>query len=65
MKRIIKQSTIIIIAAGLFITLLHNSISSFDNSNQEMESLVSGLVKKDKSIRNLVLSVMKGDGSFS
>jgi CubicO group peptidase (beta-lactamase class C family) len=30
-----------------------------------MEYLVSGLVEKDKSIRNLVLSVMKRDGSFS
>jgi CubicO group peptidase (beta-lactamase class C family) len=30
-----------------------------------MESLVSGLVEKDKSVRNCVLSVTKGDGSFS
>ena len=30
-----------------------------------MEYLVSGLVEKNKSIRNIVLSVMKGDGSFS
>jgi D-alanyl-D-alanine carboxypeptidase len=65
MKRIIKQATIIIIAAGLFIALLNCSTSSFDNLNQEMEYLVSGLVEKDKSIRNLVLSVMKRDGSFS
>jgi CubicO group peptidase (beta-lactamase class C family) len=53
------------IAAGFFITLLNCSSSSFDNLNQEMEYLVSGLVEKDKSIGNLVLSVMKGDGSFS
>jgi D-alanyl-D-alanine carboxypeptidase len=30
-----------------------------------MEYLVSGLVEKDKSVKNCVLSVMKGDGSFS
>ncbi len=30
-----------------------------------MEYLVSSLVEKDKSVRNCVLSVMKGDGSFS
>jgi D-alanyl-D-alanine carboxypeptidase len=30
-----------------------------------MQYLVSGLVEKDKSVRNCVLSVMKGDGSFS
>jgi D-alanyl-D-alanine carboxypeptidase len=65
MNWIIKRSTIIIVAVGLFITLLNCSRSSSDNLNQEMECLVSGFVGKDKSIRNLVLSVMKGDGSFS
>jgi D-alanyl-D-alanine carboxypeptidase len=30
-----------------------------------MEYLVSGLVEKDKLVRNCVLSLMKGDGSFS
>jgi CubicO group peptidase (beta-lactamase class C family) len=65
MKRIIKASTILIIAAGLFIMALRCSTRSFDNLNQEMEYLVSGLVEKDKSVRNCVLSVMKGDGSFS
>jgi D-alanyl-D-alanine carboxypeptidase len=65
MKRIIKASTILMIAAGLFITLLRCSNRSFDNLNQEMEYLVSGLVEKDKSVRNCVLSVMKGDSSFS
>jgi D-alanyl-D-alanine carboxypeptidase len=53
------------IAAGLFVTLLRCSNRSFDNLNQEMEYLVSGLVEKDKSVRNCVLSVMKGDSSFS
>jgi D-alanyl-D-alanine carboxypeptidase len=65
MKRIIKASAILIIIAGLFIALLRCSTRSFDNLNQEMEYLVSGLVEKDKSVRNCVLSVMKGDGSFS
>jgi D-alanyl-D-alanine carboxypeptidase len=65
MKRIIKASTILMIAAGLFVTLLRCSNRSFDNLNQEMEYLVSGLVEKDKSVRNCVLSVMKGDSSFS
>jgi D-alanyl-D-alanine carboxypeptidase len=65
MNRIIKASAILIIAAGLFITLLRCSTRSFDNLNQEMEYLVSGILEKDKSVRNCVLSVMKGDGSFS
>jgi D-alanyl-D-alanine carboxypeptidase len=53
------------IAAGLFMSQLGCSTRSFDNLNKEMEDLVSGFVGKDKSIRNCVLSVMKGDGSFS
>jgi D-alanyl-D-alanine carboxypeptidase len=54
-----------IIGAGLFITRLRCSTQSFDDLNQEMQYLVSQLVEKDKSVRNCVLSVMKGDGSFS
>jgi D-alanyl-D-alanine carboxypeptidase len=65
MKRIRKASTILIIAVGLFIALSGFSTRHFDNLDQEMEYLVSGLVEKDKSVRNCVLSVMKGDGSFS
>ena len=67
MKRIIIASTIVImiIAVGLFITRLRSSTPSFDDLNQEMQYLVSGLVENDKSVRNCVLSVMKDDGLFS
>jgi D-alanyl-D-alanine carboxypeptidase len=65
MKRIIGASTILIITAGLLITLPRCSTQSFDNLNQEMEYLVSGLIGRDTSVRNCVLSVTKGDGSFS
>lgn len=67
MKRIIIAFTIIImiIAVGLFITRLRSSTPSFDDLNQEMQYLVSDLVEKDKSVKSCVLSVMKGDGSFS
>jgi D-alanyl-D-alanine carboxypeptidase len=61
----IKASTIFILAAGLLITLSRCSTRSFADLNQEMGYLVSGLVEKDKSVRNCVLSVMKGDGSLS
>jgi D-alanyl-D-alanine carboxypeptidase len=65
MKQIIKRSSIIIIAVGFVIALLNCPASAFENLDQEMEYLVSGLVEKDKSVRNLVLSAMKGDGSFA
>jgi high-affinity Fe2+/Pb2+ permease len=50
MKRILITATILIIVAALFITLLRYSNRSFDNLNQEMEYLVSDLVKNDKSV---------------
>jgi D-alanyl-D-alanine carboxypeptidase len=67
MKRIIIAFIIVImiIAAGVVITWLRSTTPSFDNVNQELDYLVSNLVEKDKSIKNCVLSVMKGDGSFS
>jgi hypothetical protein len=54
-----------IIAMALLITRLRCSTRSFDDLNQEMQYLVSDLVEKDESVRNCVLSMMKGDGSFS
>ena len=67
MKRIIIifGIIIIIIAGGLFILRLKFATPSFKDLNQEMQYLVSDLVKNDKSVKNCVLSVMKGDGSFS
>jgi D-alanyl-D-alanine carboxypeptidase len=66
MKRIIIFTLlIIIIVAGLFIFRLEFPSPSFTDLNQEMQYLISDLVEKDKSVRNCVLSVMKGDGTFS
>ena len=65
MKRIIKTTTILIVATGLSISLLGCSDRSFDNLSQEMEYKVSEFVENDKSVRNCVLSVMKDNGSFS
>jgi D-alanyl-D-alanine carboxypeptidase len=67
MKRVIIAVILflMIIAAGLFITRLRSSTPSFGDLNQELQYVVSDFVEKDKSVRNCVLSVMKGDGSFS
>jgi D-alanyl-D-alanine carboxypeptidase len=67
MKRIIIAVILllIIIAAALFITRLRSSTPSFADLNQKLQYVVSDCVEKDKSVRNCVLSVMKGDGSFS
>ena len=67
MKRIIQASVllIVIVATGLLLVWWRASSRSFDDSNQELQHLVSGLVEKDKSVINCVLAVMKGDGSYS
>ena len=65
MRRIMKTSAILIITAGLLMTLARCSTRQFDSLSQEMEYLVSGSVEEDRSIRNCVLSVRRGDGSFS
>ncbi len=56
---------LVIIAAGLFIIRSISPTPSFDDLNQKIQYIVSDFVEKDKSLRNGVLSVMKGDGSFS
>jgi D-alanyl-D-alanine carboxypeptidase len=58
-------SVMVIAAVGSLIIELRSSTRSFDDLNQEMGNLVSGLVEKDRSVRNCVLAVMKGDGSCS
>jgi CubicO group peptidase (beta-lactamase class C family) len=66
-KRVIVTAIILlaIITAGLFIIRLKFSTTSFKDLNQGLQYLISDLVKNDKSVKNCVLSVMRGDGSFS
>jgi D-alanyl-D-alanine carboxypeptidase len=66
-KTIITIVTIIIIivGAGLFLANLNRPNLSSNDLNRKLEQLVSKTVEKDKSIRNYVLAVMKGDGSYS
>ena len=66
-KRVVKASIVlvVIVAGGLLLARWRASIRSFHSIDEAMQHLVSGLVDKDKSVRNCVLSVMKGDGSYS
>jgi hypothetical protein len=56
---------IVILVAGLFLTGLNCSNLSSNDLNLKLERSVSELVEKDKSVRNCVLVVTKGDGSYS
>ena len=62
---IISIILIIIIILILFIKLLNHPEQSFDDLNQELEYILSSFFKKNKSLRNCIISVMKGDDSFS
>jgi D-alanyl-D-alanine carboxypeptidase len=61
----IKVVVIVIAVAGLLLTGLNCSSSSSNDVNLNLESSVSSLVEKNKSIENCVLAVTKGDGSYS
>jgi D-alanyl-D-alanine carboxypeptidase len=66
MKHIMKKSAAIVLAAGiLVIPLSCMSRKPAADMNDEMQQLVTGLVERDKSVKNCVLSAMKGEGSFS
>lgn len=56
---------VVIVAAGLFAIRSMYLTPSFADLNQQMQYLVSDLVEQDESVRNCVLSVVKGDGSFA
>jgi D-alanyl-D-alanine carboxypeptidase len=61
----IKVLVIVTVVAGLFLTGLNCSNLSSNDLNLKLEHSVSELVEKDKSVRNCVLAVTKGDGSYS
>ena len=67
MKRriIISAILIVMIVAGIITTVWQLTKPSFDNANQELEYIVTNQVGNGKQIKNCVLSVMKGDGSFT
>jgi D-alanyl-D-alanine carboxypeptidase len=64
----VKQMRIplsVLLVVGLLVTLFGCSNRTSDNLGNELQSLASGLVEGDKSVKNCVLSATKGDGSFS
>jgi len=64
MKRIIKAFAAVTLAVLVLVMLPScDSRRPTAGARQEMQKLISGLL--DKSVKNCVLSVMKGDGSFS
>ena len=64
-KPIVRATVILSLTAIFFSALFGCTNKPSGDLNGRMQSLVSGLVERDKSIRNCVLSVMKGNGSFS
>jgi D-alanyl-D-alanine carboxypeptidase len=70
MNKTLKIAAVIIFITGIVVSLffiknLNYSELSAGALNSRLESIISTLVDKDKSIRNCVLAVMKGDESYS
>jgi D-alanyl-D-alanine carboxypeptidase len=67
MKRRIILSTLlaVIVLAGLAIAIWRLTRPTFSTTSQELEYIVADTVKSNKQIKNCVLSVKKGDGSFT
>ena len=61
----LKVTVLFVIAMVLLAGLPGCSTRAGDNPEHTMEALLTDLVQKDKSVKNCVLSVAKGDGSFS
>jgi D-alanyl-D-alanine carboxypeptidase len=57
--------TLVIVVAVLFLTSSGCSNLSSNDLDLKLERSVSELVEEDKSVRNCVLAVTKGDGSYS
>jgi D-alanyl-D-alanine carboxypeptidase len=56
---------LMIVAAGIILTVRQLTRPKFSKAKQELEYLVTDIVKSNKQIKNCVLFVKKGDGSFT
>ena len=65
MKQKSFSLSVLVLSAGLLVPLVGCSQKPSDNLDAKMQSLVTGLVQGDTSVKNCALSVLKGDGSFS
>jgi D-alanyl-D-alanine carboxypeptidase len=65
LRIIIPTILIVVIVAGMIITVRQPKEIPFDDENQELETIVTKRVGDGRRIRNCVLAVMKGDGSFA
>jgi D-alanyl-D-alanine carboxypeptidase len=65
LRIIIPTVLIVVIVAGIIITVRQPKEISFDDENQELAYIVTNRVGDGKQIKNCVLAVMKGDGSLA
>ena len=60
-----KAFTVLIMTMVLSMALSACLSRPYNSLDQEMDAIVARFVKNDKSVRNCVLSIMKGDGTLS
>jgi D-alanyl-D-alanine carboxypeptidase len=56
---------ITIVIIGIFIISWRTNNNKLENTTQELEQIVNNLINENKQIKNCVLYVTKGDGSFT
>jgi D-alanyl-D-alanine carboxypeptidase len=64
-RTILSTILVVIVAVGIVLTVWRLTRPTFSNANQELEYLVADTVKSNKQIKNCLVYVTKGDGSFT
>jgi hypothetical protein len=62
---ILSTMLVVIVAVGIIPAVWQLTKPTFSNVNQELEYIVTDIVKSNEEIKNCVLFVKKGDGSFT
>jgi D-alanyl-D-alanine carboxypeptidase len=64
-RTILSTILVVIVAVGIVLTVWQLTKPSFANVNQELEYIVNDQVKSNKHIKNCLVYVTRGDGSFT
>ena len=65
LRTILSGILAVIVAIGIVLTVCRLTKPSFGKINQELEYIVNDQVKSNKHIKNCIVYVAKGDGSFT
>lgn len=64
-RTILSTILVVIVAVGIVLTVWQLTRPTFSNADQELEYIVTDTVKSNKQIKNCLVYVTRGDGSFT